>query len=699
MQTERHAAVREILHRESEHDSAAGWSRRQLPLFDSSLSSACPIPDRPICASCEEELTDSANRRFDYPFISCNECGPRHSILHRGPYTRANTSMAPFSMCEVCLEEYRTPGNRRFHDEATSCPACGPTLRVKRTAGTTIGAAEPLRIAVRAIGDGSLVALRDERRDSILCDATSTRAVARLRARYGLVDVPLVVMVRDLDEASRVAELDARQRSLLTSVERPVVLVSIRTDSPLPGEVATGNRLVGLLLPYTSLHHLLLKKSGRPLVILPAGVPDPPQRTNVAELLGDADLVLVADRSEACHVPGEDIASESDSHSARRIRLSGMSSRVILACGAASPGAVCLVANGDARIELATGSYGDHHVSPRFEESIERVESPAPRAAEVIAHDLDTRLDSTRFALDQHAVPRVAVQQHHAQLAACLSENSEAGTALGVVFDFGGLGSDGTVWGGELLRGNSEGIERLATFRPIALAGEHVSTRQIWRVALAMIDEVFRGKPPLHALPLFRSIPRRGIDVVRRVVAAGPTVSSHAIGLHLEALAAIILDRQDSPWPGALVREWESIEDRSETGRYPLVIRNGAQPWEIDFRPVVENAVAELISNVPVGTILARAGNSVVAAVVEVLRSCGAPHVPVAITGELFEGTRFADRIASSLGDGAMVLRPKTIPAGPGAIALGQVIVADALMRKGAPIDAAAQDSRLLTER
>jgi hydrogenase maturation protein HypF len=698
MQTERNAAVQGILHRGSERDANVGWSRSQVPLFDSSSSNACPIPDRPICPRCEAEMADPSNRRFGYAFVSCSECGPRRSILGRGPFVRANTVMAPYAMCPACLEEYRTPGSRRFHDEAASCPSCGPTLRALSASGATIGSAEPVRLAARAIAGGMLVALRDERRDSILCDATSATAAARLRSRLGLFDVPLVVMVRDLAEAEQVAELDARQRSLLTSVERPVVLVSIRTDSPLTGEVAAGNRLVGLLLPYTPLHLLLRKLSGRPLVILPAGVPDASPRPSASELLGRADLALLADRSSTGDVHAFEPPAGIETGLPRIIRWSTLESRAILSCGAGSPGAVCFAADGEARIEPAAGSYGDHHASPRFEDSVERVETTAPRAAEIVVHDLDTRLDATRFALDQSGIARIAVQQHHAQMAACLAENAEAGSTLGVVFDFGGLGADGSVWGGEVFRGDAAAVQRLATFRPIVLVGENVSTRQVWRVALAMVDEVFRNEPPLHALPLFRSIPRRGIDVVRRVIASGPTVSSHAAGLHLEALAAIVLGRQDSPWPGALVREWESVEERSETGRYPLVIRDGAEPWEIDFRPVVEHAVNEMIAGVPAATILARAGNSVVAAVVEVLRAHGADRVPVAITGALFEGTRLAKRIADALGAGSMVLRPRTVPAGPCAIAFGQVVVADALTRRGASAGVLDRQARLLTE-
>ncbi|MFA6955678.1 MAG: Sua5/YciO/YrdC/YwlC family protein [Thermoanaerobaculia bacterium] len=698
MQTERIAAAREIPHRASEPVSTVGWSGATLPLFEPPASGACPIPDRPLCAACEAEIVDPANRRFGYAFASCPECGPRRSILRRGPFVRSNSVMATYAMCEACLEEYRTPESRRFHDEALSCPVCGPTLRAIVPAGTTIGTSEPVRLAARALAGDLLVALRDERRDSILCDATSPRAVARLRSRCGLVDVPLVVMVRDLDEASRVAELGPREISLLTSVERPVVLVSIRTDSPLTGEVAAGNRLVGLLLPYTPLHHLLLKESGRPLVILPAGVPDTPPQRPVNALLDRAELALVADRSQTVETTRARTAGSRRGTKTRVVRLNRPVSRVIVACGGATPGVVCLAADDELRIEPATGSYGYHHASPRFEDSIERVEVTAPRGVEAYAHDFDERFDSTRFALDQNGVMRVAVQQHHAEMAACLAENDEAGVALGVVFDFGGMGTDGAVWGGELFRGGIGGVARLATFRPIVLAGEHVSTRQVWRVALAMLDDVFRGAPPLHAIPLFRLMPRRGVDVVRRVIESGPSVSSHAIGLQLEALAAIVLNRLDSPWPGALVHDWESVEDRNETGRYPIVIRDGAEPWEIDFRPVVEQAVIELIAGVPAATILARAGNSVVAAVVEVLRAHGADRTPVAITGELFEGTRLASRIAGALAQGAMILRPRSLPAGPCAIAYGQVVVADALLRRSASVDTANHRVQLLHE-
>ena len=594
--------------------------------------------------------------------------------------------MAGYPMCAACREEYDAAGGRRYHDETISCPSCGPALRAVTQRGTTIGLDEPIRLAAGAILDDLTIAIRDERRDWFCCDATSSVAVSRLRARCGVFDTSLAVVVRDLDEASRVADLTTRQISLLTSVERPVVLVSIRTDSPLTGEVGAGNRGLGLLLPYPPPLLHLRNPPGRPLVIFPAGVPDTPPRLSEPALLDTAELLLIADRSPVAARPSLTPAVNEPraSTDSRHITLIQPASRVILACGAGTPGAVCLASGHDARLEPAGSSDDAFDAILRFEAAIEAVKAEGVREPEVVVHDLDERFYSTRFALDQVGVAHVAVQHHHAHMAACLAENGETETSLGVVFDFGGLGPDDTIWGGEILRGNVGGIERLATFRPIVLAGEHVSTRQIWRVALAMLDELWSGEPPLHAIPMFRTMPRRGIEVVRRVLAEGPTIRSHAIGLQLEALAAIIFGQLDSSRPGELAAKLDCLADRREQGRYPIVIRDGAQPWEIDFRPVVKCAVSQLIDGESPARIAACVRNSIIAAVTEVLLAHGGDHVPVVITGDYFERTGLAMSLAQKLGPVAIVLRSRALPAGDRGIAFGQAVITDALLRKGA---------------
>lgn len=686
METERHAGRAGDPHRRFDRDASIGWSADTSPLFNSNPRPAAPILDRPVCDACADEILDPSSRRFQYAFTSCFVCGPRRSILYRGDSLRANSSMGAYPMCEACRAEYETQGGRRFHDEAICCPSCGPVPRALTSFGETVGTTDPIRLAAEAILEEMTIAIRDERRDSFCCDATSSVAVSRLRSRCGVFDLPLAVVVRDLDEALRVADLNARQISLLTSVERPVVLVSIRTDSPLTDEVAAGNLLVGLHLPYSPLHLLLLKESGRPLVIFPAGVPDAPPRLPEDALLEAAGLLLIADRSR----PGDRSPSELRQHDSparlgsTRVTLTHPVARPILACGAGSPGSVCVAKGHDARIEPAGDSEDDFDSILGFEHAVEALTAAAGCTPQVVVHDLDERFHSTRFALDHVGIAHVAVQHHHAHLAACLAEHGEHGTALGVVFDFGGLGADDTIWGGEIFRGGVAGIERLATFRPIVLAGEHVSTRQIWRVALAMLDDVWSGEPPLHAIPLFRTMPRRGIEVVRRVLHAGPTVDSHAIGLQVEALAAIVFGRPDSPHPGALAAQLDRIADRNETGRYPLVIRDGAQPWEIDFRPVVKCAVTEFIDGTSTAIIGARIRNSIVSAVAEILLANGGDQMPVAITGDYFEHTTLAGDLAAKLGPGAVVLMPNLLPAGDRALAFGQAVATDAILRRAA---------------
>jgi hydrogenase maturation protein HypF len=678
--------------------ASTGFDWMQAGLWDVPVEQ--PVPDREellvdaaVCDACLREVFDPGNRRHRYPFTSCRNCGPRHSILRKMPYERAHTTMAEFTMCEECEREARDVRSRRHGHEANCCALCGPAFRVVGPAGESLGTTDPVVQAARALRAQLTIGLKGDGDYHLVCDATSGTAVARLRARAGMRDVPLTVLVRDLEEASRIARLTNKETTLLTSVERPVVLVSIRTDSPLAGEVAAGNQLAGLLLPYTPLHHLLLSETGRPLVFAPAGVRDSAllarNSAAIAALKHVADIFLLHDRAIAAR-DDDSVARVVDEHvsiehrsrgiAPQPVRLSRLLSRPLVAMGAGVTRMAWFGSGANASTEPIVP--GDNSGSDVIDRVLKR------------AHDMfgiDTRLvaidsleeGSFRAHSSGRTLEVVPVQHHHAHLVACMAENGLQGEVLAVVYDGGAPGISDLQWGGEIFRGGYTTCERVATFRPLSLPGARAVRRLVWPAALTLLDDAFDGEPPLHAINAFRNIPRRGVELVRRLRTRSACMTSGA-QVYVDAIAALVLNRAETPLDGTLARELDAMADAAVTSRYPVVIRDGVAPWEIDLRSLARQATLDSIGGVAPSTIAARVRNTLVEVTCEILLAYGGGRheLPIVLSGDLFDRTALASPIRARLGANARVCTHAAVPAGDEGLGLGQVVIADALLHE-----------------
>lgn len=653
------------------------------------------LRDLGVCEACVREVFDPSNRRHRYPFTSCPECGPRHSVLRKAPFVRENTTMSEFAMCEECEREVADPMDRRYRYETNCCALCGPALRAVSPAGEGLGSTDPMVLASRAMRAQLTVGLKGSGGYHLVCDATSATAVARLRDRAGMRDVPLTVMVRDLDEASRIARLTDSELSLLTSVERPVVLMSIRTDSPLAGEVAAGNQLAGLLLPYTPLHHLLLSEAGRPLVFSPAGVRFSAllagNSAAVAELKSVADIFLLNDRAIAscdddtiARIVGGQVAIE---HRSRGISPVPVILREPLRIPAVATGA-----GADCIIWFGSGSTASMEQFERGDEASEDVlDRLLGRARDLMGVDPSViaveDTDPLRIPIpgDRRPIAVVPVPHHHAHFVSCMIENGLEGDVLAVVYDGGSPGISDLQWGGEIFVGGVERYEHVATFRPLALPGAKAVRRQAWTAALTLLDDAFDGEPPLHAIRMFRNIPRRGVDVVRRLRNRS-ACQSHGAQVYMDAIAAIVLNRAETSLDGTLARELDVLADSAVRGHYPVVIRDGASPWEIDLRALVRQATLDSIDSIPPATIAARVRNTLVEVTAEILLAYGGGRgeLPVVLSGDLFGKTALAGPIRARLGNGARVFTHSSVPAGDEGLGLGQLAIADSYLKRNA---------------
>jgi hydrogenase maturation protein HypF len=653
-------------------------------------------PDLATCDACRRELLDPTDRRYRYPFINCTRCGPRYTICLDVPYDRQRTTMAAFAMCEACRREYEDSQDRRFHAQPNACPDCGPRLRLVDAQGNCMPG-EPIIVAARLLREGAILAVKGLGGYHLACDATRPDAVAMLRARKHRDEKPFAVMVPSLAFAERLAGLSPAERDLLVAPSRPIVLVARRPTSGLAEEVAPGNPLVGLMLPYTPLHELLLAEVGRPLVMTSGNRSDEPMICGDDEALrqlgGDiADFLLQHDRaianrcddSVARVVAGRPVVlRRSRGWVPGNLRVARRFPHPILASGAHLKNAFCLAADDLVWLGPHVGDLETHEACAAFEIAVERFQRFVGIEPEVVAHDLHPDYFTTRYATESQAALRVAVQHHHAHVASAMGEHRLDGPVIGLAWDGTGYGTDGTAWGGELLVATLADFRRLATFRPIRLAGGDRAIREVWRIALALLDDAFDGDPPLAYLPLFQSIDAKSIDVARQMIRNELHAPlAHGVGRYFDAFGAIVLGKSESRHEGQVAMQLTFAADPAERRAYPFEIEAGVVAT-VDLRPTVRCAVDDLLAGGSAATISGRFHATLVAAAVEMMRLAEREvgRLPVVLTGGCFQNARLVEDLMAALAPKFRVYVHEDVPPNDGGIALGQAMIAGARLR------------------
>ena len=664
-------------------------------------------PDLATCPDCLREVFDPTDRRYGYAFTNCTRCGPRYTIATDVPYDRERTTMAPFVMCEPCRAEYDDVDDRRFHAQPNACPQCGPRLQLVDGDGISIDG-DPIAEAVKLLREGLLVAVKGLGGYHLACDARNETAVAGLRARKRRYAKPFAVMAASVEQAGQLAHLRGEDRELLLSPARPIVLARRRAPAMLAASVAPDTPLVGLLLPYTPLHELLLAACASPLVMTSGNSGDEPMCTaddDALCVLGGriADAILRHDRVIAARCD-DSIARVLDARPVllRRargyvpesLRVSRAFARPLLACGAHLKNAFCLGAHDLAWMGPHIGDLETHEACADFEREVERFSRFVGIEPEVVAHDLHPDYFTTRWASSRLDCTRVGVQHHHAHVASAMAEHGLEGPVLGLAWDGTGDGGDGTAWGGELLAADYAGFRRMATLRPIRLAGGDAAIRDVWRIALALLDDAFDGDPPLDALRLFDSIDAERISVVRRMVASGLNApSAHGVGRYFDAIGAMLLSAPVSRYEGEVAMRLDFLAEDScvrspylfDVGIAPTVasVADRTAPATIDLRPTVRAVVSDLVSGVSASTIAARF-HATLGAVAEEMVALATPafaRLPVVLTGGCFQNERLLADVSARLSTRARVYRHGRIPPNDGGIALGQAMVAAAAVR------------------
>ncbi|MFI5301785.1 MAG: carbamoyltransferase HypF, partial [Polyangiales bacterium] len=520
---------------------------------------ALTVPaDLATCDACLAEVDDPRDRHFGYAFTSCTECGPRYSIVEALPYDRARTSLASFALCPDCAREYADADDRRYHAQAIACPACGPQLWLEDARGARLDVADPIAAVADRLSAGGIVALQGLGGFHLACDATDAAAVIELRRRKRRDDKPFAIMVESVEVARRLAVVDEHAREVLTSTARPIVLLPARAPSPIAREVVGLSSRVGLFLPYTPLHHPLLARVGRPIVMTSGNVSGEPiavthddaRRTLSsivdAFLLHDRPIVRRVEDSVVSVARGATrVIRRARGFAPDSIRLPLASPEPVLAVGGHLKNTACLVLGDRAYVTPHLGDLVTFEAERAFVTDVERFEALLGVRAEIVACDLHPDYASTRYAHARGARRSVGVQHHVAHALAAVAELHLEGPVLGVVFDGTGWGPDGTAWGAEILCVDGLTWSRPSTFRALPLAGGERAIRDVWRTALGALRDAFgdgEGDAIARRLPLFSEIDPYALATVSRMLSSRvQTVSARGMGRWFDAIGALVL--------------------------------------------------------------------------------------------------------------------------------------------------------------
>src|SRR5580704_13672310 len=651
-------------------------------------------PDAAVCEDCLRELMNPRDRRFRYPFINCTNCGPRFTIIRGIPYDRARTSMASFSMCAACRTEYDDPANRRFHAQPNACWDCGPQVRLLSAEGEWLDVVEPVREAARLIERGSAVAIKGLGGFHLACDAKSEVAVDRLRSRKRRVEKPFAVMVRRIEDAERLCIVEAAARRELLSVQRPIVLLPRRMEGNVATGVAPRNRFLGVFLPYTPLHHLLLSSGKFDALVMTSGnLSEEPiaiqNEEAVQRLSGIADAFLVHNREILRRCDDSVVRVEMGlSQKLRRSRgfvpvpvAIEQESQPILAVGGELKNTVCVIRGREAFLSQHVGDLENLESYGFFQEAVEHLQRILEVQPKIIAYDLHPDYFSTRWAQERTGVELVGVQHHHAHVAACMAENHLDGKVIGIALDGTGYGTDGAIWGGEVLVTDYAGFERAAHFEYVPLPGGAAAIHEPWRMAVSYLAKHFGKDVEKLGLPFLAEIDSRKLSVVLQMMEReinSPRTSS--CGRLFDAVAALVGLRGTVNFEAQAAVELEmAARDSGSEAAYPLDLNLHGAIWQIGTKSLLEWLVRDVRKQTNVAEISRKFHNGLALVLVEAAEKIRERTKlnRVCLSGGCFLNALLLETMIAEMKERSFeVFFHTEVPAGDGGISLGQAVIA-----------------------
>lgn len=646
-------------------------------------------PDAAVCRDCAAELLDPADRRYRYPFINCTNCGPRFTITNAIPYDRPNTAMHDFAMCPACLAEYHDPGDRRFHAQPNACPVCGPEVVFVDGAGLEkVRGDQAVAATVRLLQEGRIMAIKGLGGFHLAVDAANDSAVFRLRERKLREEKPLAVMVRDLAAARRLCVLTEDEEMMLASPQSPIVLAPKRPGHPLADSVAPDTDLFGIMLAYTPLHLLLLEDGPAALVMTSGNRSDEPicitNREAMERLQGIADGSLIHNRgiffrnddSIVMRMAGHTrLVRRSRGYVPAPIALHG-DGPPVLAVGGELKNTICLLRGREAFMSQHLGDMETLAAVNGFHEAVGHLLRILRTHPVVVVHDLHPDYRATRWALAQGDYPVLGVQHHHAHLASCLAENGKDGPAIGLIMDGTGFGTDGTIWGAEVLIGDLEDFHRYAAFEPMPLPGGDKAIKAPWRTAVGYLQAAYGDDIP--ELPFFAGRPTEIMAQMTAQRINCPMTSS--CGRLFDAVAVITGGRPEITFEAQAAIEFMQAAGGCTEEPFPFEPSrdDGKGGRIIPVRPLVRAVAKAVLAGVSRSTISRRFHRTLIEVFVNIalLARRDSGIRTVALSGGVFQNQILFEGLVQGLTEnGFEVCTHRLVPTNDGGLALGQAVV------------------------
>jgi len=652
-------------------------------------------PDIATCPECLGEILTPGDRRYRYPFTNCTNCGPRFTIIEDIPYDRPKTTMRHFRMCPECQREYDDPYNRRFHAQPNACPVCGPRLELLDTKGNTVTCPDVIATTSQLLHEGKIMAIKGLGGFLLACDATNETAVSLLRRRKRRPSRPLAIMLASIDEARKYCYVNNEEEKLLASPASPIVLVRRKTDSSVSSAVAPNLKYLGLMLPYTPLHHILLRETQLPLVMTSGNLSEEPIAKDndeaIRRLSRIADYFLMHNRDIYARyddsvtmvvIDTPQVLRRARGYAPDPIHLN-YESQQILGCGAEEKNTFCLTRDNHAFLSQHIGDMENLETLEHFTSTITLYKRLFRIEPKIIAHDLHPEYLTTKYAKELATqsgdISLVPVQHHHAHIASCMADNKVETPVIGIAFDGTGYGTDGNIWGGEFMIADYQKFTRMGHFEYLPLPGGALAIKKPYRIAIGYLLSLFKDLN--QELPFLKQIDALEMDIIKRQLDQkinSPLTSS--CGRLFDAVSALIGVRSEIEYEAQAAIELEMTAVDNEPGLYPFSIIEQDDLSLIKLRDLFSAIIHDLQNGIAKPAISAKFHNTVAQMINQL---CQVLSIKTGITQAVLSGGVFQNRLLLSRtvslleADGFQVFTHRQVPCNDGGISLGQAVIAN----------------------